>query len=747
MGRTLVVTVALAAALGFAAGWLAFSSTTARPPAAPPEPPHAKGSAAPPDATGVVTTAHRFALRPGDVAAERETPAVAIAADGTIVLAWASQETPGAEVRTLYIARSTDGGTSFDAPVGWRSVPIYRFTSSRSGKERKMAFSTHVLPRLAATRDEVVLGWVEAQGSGPTVQFLVARSRDGGKTFSEPAAVHGGGAARPGFTALAADPDGGLACGWIEGRNGGPQPFFSAGEASSGDFGREQLVFAGPDGKGICPCCDVAVAVAPDAARTVFVAFRNSDSDHRDIWLARAAKGASGEPVFTPPVPVTPDHWTFNGCPHDAPSLAVAGDRLQIAWMDAHTGSGRVYHAVSPVGSLHFQSSPLNPKGRGAQAHPRLAADRTGLVHAVWDEGLAPEASVAAGATSSDGGAQPHHHAAPALGGAGRVIMYAVSRDGGATFSPAHAMMPSPGAYQLHPAITTTPDGTVFVAWNELDQDGKHVVIARLARPEQDKARKPQPAAVSAPSTEEGQAGMLRLGRLAYQVHCARCHGPEGHGDGADAERLQPPPRDFASDHWRFAPAAETVRQVILDGISGTAMPGLGDSLSRRECEGLVAHVLSLAPPLPADLLARFRTIGFVVEPAPRAAPELSVCDLAGRTDSLAGHRGRPVLVLFWGTTCTHCLRDLPAVVRFVESLRAEGIVLDLLPVCIDETSAEPVSEVAGAGPAAPPLYIDRTGTARLHYDVQALPTFVLIDGTGRLVARAEGARDWAAPR
>jgi thiol-disulfide isomerase/thioredoxin len=185
------------------------------------------------------------------------------------------------------------------------------------------------------------------------------------------------------------------------------------------------------------------------------------------------------------------------------------------------------------------------------------------------------------------------------------------------------------------------------------------------------------------------------------------------------------------------------VRRVIVNGIPGTAMPGLGESLSGREREALVAHVLGLAPPLPTELLARLGSIGFAAEPVPRAAPDLAVCDLEGNPVRLAERRGRPVLVMFWGTSCAHCLSEMPAIARFAETLRGEGIALDVLPVCVDATSAATVRDVAGPGRAAEKLYIDLLGTARLHYDVQALPTFVLIDRTGRLVARAEGARDW----
>jgi hypothetical protein len=60
--------------------------------------------------------------------------------------------------------------------------------------------------------------------------------------------------------------------------------------------------------------------------------------------------------------------------------------------------------------------------------------------------------------------------------------MYAVSRDGGQSFSPAHVLVPIPGAYQMQPSMAISADGTIYVAWNEIDQDGKHVVLARLSR-------------------------------------------------------------------------------------------------------------------------------------------------------------------------------------------------------------------------------------------------------------------------
>lgn len=257
------------------------------------------------------------------------------------------------------------------------------------------------------------------------------------------------------------------------------------------------------------------------------------------------------------------------------------------------------------------------------------------------------------------------------------------------------------------------------------------------------------------------RAVILGAGRLAYQVHCARCHGAEGHGDGPDAERLRPPPRDFAAGHWRSAPTPDAIRKTIVAGIDGTTMPGWGDSLSRRELDGLVAHVLSLAPkprpdfgedgddtkaPEPPDpaFVSLLRRAGFIVEATASPAPPLTLRDLDGNASTLAERHGRPVLILFWGTTCSHCLSEIPAVVEFANRHRDRG--LDVLPVCVDESDAAIVRDVAGPGLATLPLYLDPDGTARSGYDVQALPSFALIDRTGRLIARSQGARDWTDP-
>ncbi len=222
------------------------------------------------------------------------------------------------------------------------------------------------------------------------------------------------------------------------------------------------MVYAGPENKGICPCCDLATARLRDGS--TLVAFRNSDSGHRDIWLAVAPPGAP----FGPPVPLGPDHWVFEGCPHDGPSLALAGNRLHAVWMSGHSGRNRLYIASSTTADLSFHPRALSPEAVGAQGHPKLLATRSGRVHAVWDESL--DSAVASHAE--------HRHGA-SLSGSGRAVMVASLIDEDGRFGTPCAVAPRPGAFQLNPSVADAPDGALLVTFSEIDAAGKRIVVVR----------------------------------------------------------------------------------------------------------------------------------------------------------------------------------------------------------------------------------------------------------------------------
>src|SRR5215469_8018503 len=61
-------------------------------------------------------------------------------------------------------------------------------------------------------------------------------------------------------------------------------------------------------------------------------------------------------------------------------------------------------------------------------------------------------------------------------------------------------------------------------------------------------------------------------GEILFQIHCAKCHGPEGHGDPEALAMQKPPPRDFARRPWRFEATLDSIRRITVEGIPGTAM-------------------------------------------------------------------------------------------------------------------------------------------------------------------------------
>ena len=87
-------------------------------------------------------------------------------------------------------------------------------------------------------------------------------------------------------------------------------------------------------------------------------------------------------------------------------------------------------------------------------------------------------------------------------------------------------------------------------------------------------------------------AESLSAGAETYVRWCQSCHGASGRGDGLGAAGLDPPPADLVV-HVPLHPEGELFR-FIRDGISGTAMNGLADSLTEEEMWHVVNYIKTL---------------------------------------------------------------------------------------------------------------------------------------------------------
>jgi hypothetical protein len=207
------------------------------------------------------------------------------------------------------------------------------------------------LPRIALDGNRVYVLWQEilVTGGSHGGDILFARSEDGGRSFAEPLNLSEGSPAGDGKGRITKDL-------WHNG----------------------------------------SLDLAPGPGGAVYAAWTEYEGA---LWLRRSTdRGAS----FDARVKVQ------DASPARAPSLAVVGRTLHLAWTD-----GDIHVATSTDGGAAFGAAVRVTRSRGYTDAPRIAADAAGALHLVYAEDSR--------------------------------IMYTRSRDGGRSFEPARAVS-RPGA-------------------------------------------------------------------------------------------------------------------------------------------------------------------------------------------------------------------------------------------------------------------------------------------------------------
>jgi mono/diheme cytochrome c family protein len=257
-------------------------------------------------------------------------------------------------------------------------------------------------------------------------------------------------------------------------------------------------------------------------------------------------------------------------------------------------------------------------------------------------------------------------------------------------------------------------------------------------------------AAADLPAGSLTKSSRVDRGEIVFQIHCAKCHGPEGHGDPEALAVQKPPPRDFARRPWRFEATLDSIRRVTVEGIPGTAMPSHRAALNDRELDAVVSHVYQLATRDPIAAEARspleeaLAEAGFFMASTPRDAPGLKIADASGQIRSLADERGHIVLLNFWGMTCEHCLAAMPKLQALADRWESRG--LRVLSVCADADSIEEAQEAVSRVSPGTRVWGDETGLANAQFDVQVMPTLIIVDAAGKGIGRATGMKDWDSP-
>ena len=275
-------------------------------------------------------------------------PNLAVAPDGSVLLSWIE---PAGEGRHMLRYASLDGRGSWSSPQ----------TIAEGGG---WFVNWADFPALAALPDGTLFAhWLAKTGASTYAYAVqVARSRDGGRTWSSAVVPHRDGTpTEHGFVSMTPWSDQAMGIVWLDGRKtehvahedaGGEMTLVHTTLESDGRLGAETSL----DGR-VCDCCQTDVARAGEA--TVVVYRDRSDTEVRDISIVRFTNGR-----WSAPRPVADDGWQINGCPVNGPAVAADGAKVAVAWFTAAGDKPKVKVAFSTDSGASFGSPIVVDEGR-----------------------------------------------------------------------------------------------------------------------------------------------------------------------------------------------------------------------------------------------------------------------------------------------------------------------------------------------------------------------------------------------
>ncbi len=170
-------------------------------------------------------------------------------------------------------------------------------------------------------------------------------------------------------------------------------------------------------------------------------------------------------------------------------------------------------------------------------------------------------------------------------------------------------------------------------------------------------------------------------------------------------------------------------RSVLAGGIAAVALP----LLAGRAIAGV-------KPDMAKGSMERFKLAA-----QPKALPDLEIQNADDKPMKLSDFKGKVVLLNFWATWCTPCVKEMPSLDRLQAAFPKDKFLI--VPLSIDGPTKPKVApfykdqKLANLG-----IFFDKGRKTMQGLDVTLLPTSILVDAKGRELGRIEGDADWDMP-
>jgi hypothetical protein len=415
----------------------------------------------------IAGTVFADALRISDAGRRASSPEIAISPDGAINVIWLDKgltadrpppkpRKPGEHSHRsstdLYFSRSTDGGDSWSEPriVNDQPGEIWGFSVS---KPRIAVGPTGTLHVFYPAND------YSEQHDKDMVSARYRRSTDNGQTFSPAITINRPAlsdkesflgenlAATNSFGTMGVAPDGTVITVWqntadMEDESDGADGVVAISTDDGKSFAQAVAVLPDND---VCPCCQFTLAFDDT---TTYLGIRKIYENGRDSAVARSTDGGR---TFSVDGRLDFARWDINGCPLKPTELAIDGKHVYAtAYTGGETPAG-LYFTVSTDGGATFDGRQQVHAAAAVADAPALTVDGNGALRLVW-------------------------HAKTE----GQYRLYtSVSVDQGASLSDP-VELATPAGKSRHPASEVAADGTVYVTW---EQENEEVFVIVLPSP------------------------------------------------------------------------------------------------------------------------------------------------------------------------------------------------------------------------------------------------------------------------
>jgi hypothetical protein len=287
-----------------------------------------------------------------------------------------------------------DGGGGF--VVSWvdRGTKTFNLAHYDGAKWSKAGLIAHGdmldnkadYPSIALSGRGFFAQWRERAGSGRVIRL--ARSSDGGVTWSAPVTPHPLMPREFGFVSMLPLADGTARIAWLDARRAGETELRAATMTAAGTLSAELVV----DSR-VCDCCQTSMAMT---AHGPLVVYRDrSAKEIRDVVVGAPVADAHSAPVHN-------DGWHLAGCPVNGPRIEARGDRVAVAWYTAANGKPAVNVSFSHDGGATF-GAPVHVDAGHAAGRVDLSLLDDGTAIVTWVETAGAAAHVVARRVTESG--------------------------------------------------------------------------------------------------------------------------------------------------------------------------------------------------------------------------------------------------------------------------------------------------------------------------------------------------------